>query len=201
MVTLWQQTAKANMMQTGQNPEANVSRAEGTAARGQSLSTAMCLFKTEEQVAPWLTVEEVIDACRNKKGPKDIHQLGKVKVLGPGLYEVNSEGGEKNYRVELDIADLGPRPVRTMVVGCTCMDHIRMGPVCKHAGAAFLELAGGRRRAEERSGGRGSRPCGREFGFDSGTARGLGPCGVKGNYGDGGVRRQHGQHHQSGTDP
>ena len=102
-----------------------------------------------------LTEELVIDQCRNPQGAKKC--LQSVLFKGPagsrrdvGCYVVTSEGSSKDargrplqYFVELtkDAEECAiPKGFTCSknVVSCQCMDHLRYGPMCKHAGAAML---------------------------------------------------------------
>ena len=112
----------------------------------------MQLFTEDRAEVEWLMPSAVMEAVRNQSGTKELHQNGAVKQTGAGVYEVSSAStGGANYKVELDLADLGPRPVTSMVVSCTCMDHMKRGPVCKHAGAALLRVCGPERALEDKS--------------------------------------------------
>ena len=136
----WRRVAKAMMAATGQNPEANLATREAPLS---ALDRAQSIFERLQSPVriPWLTEELALEFVRNKKGARQL--VKKVVRLGGRKFKVGSETTRGDYEVEVDLADLGPRSTATMVLGCNCMDHLKLGPVCKHAGAVLLSLAGG----------------------------------------------------------
>ena len=98
----------------------------------------------------WMSEEDALEDVRNPTGAKSL--AGGVRRRPDGKFEVGSSSGGGKYEVEMDLVNLGPRPTRSMVVGCTCMDHIKRGPVCKHAGAVLLTLVGAKEVEEDNRG-------------------------------------------------
>ena len=147
----WHQTAKEMMAGSGRNPEANVESQRGAQVQ-ERVRSLFARYQTDQKI-PWLTEEAAMQDVRNKEGARSL--LPAVREKSRGLFQVASErGAGAVYEVILDLADLGPRPAKSMVVECSCMDHLRRGPVCKHAGAALLLMAGGGAGAEaEKHGG------------------------------------------------
>ena len=121
------------------------------AEKGRALAAVMQLFTGDQEEIGWLMPSTILDAVRNPTGAKELHESKAVKQVSAGVYEVSSASGSgTSYKVELDLADLGPRPVASLVIGCTCMDHLKRGPVCNHAGAALLRCCGPERPVDDK---------------------------------------------------
>eukprot|EP00969_Alexandrium_andersonii_P116667 5157979-Alexandrium_andersonii.AAC.1 len=57
------------------------------------------------------------------------------KTRRAGVFEAPSSRAGVLYTVEVDLkAPPGTAPA-SLARGCVCVDHVRRGPICKHAGA------------------------------------------------------------------
>ena len=97
----------------------------------------------KEPEANIFSVDDVFAAARNPKGVKQCMEKVELKHLSPEgrVYYRVFNSTAVPYEVILGYRDFkAGASVDDVVRGCNCMDFVKRGGVCKHAGACCLHL-------------------------------------------------------------
>eukprot|EP00969_Alexandrium_andersonii_P346936 15338690-Alexandrium_andersonii.AAC.1 len=93
----------------------------------------------------WLSKSAVRAAVRNRQGAEELVatvQLASRSSHKPAVFSVASaQTTGRSYGVDVELRSPPGAAPADIIRYCGCMDHLKRGPICKHAGAVLLTLA------------------------------------------------------------